>query len=412
MSRTQGLDWLISVDDHILEPANLWLDRVPAKYRDAAPRIVTDDSGEYWLYSGKKVPTSGLSAVAGKTKEQFSPDPVPYSEMRRGCYDSVARLDDMNQAGILASLCFPSFPRFCGQVFKEGDDKELGMVCVQTYNDWMIDEWCGSSPGRYIPLILIPLWDPQAAAKEIKRCAAKGAHALAFSENANLLGLPSIHDKNRYWDPVWAAAQDAEMVICMHQGSSSHRFQMSDDAPYLSTMAWGIGSKQSGTLLDWLFGPVFKRFSGIKIALSEGGIGWMPYFLERAEQVVDKQKFWASQGERPMEGGMLVAGADITGDGPEVDPRTLDIRQTFADHVYGCFIEDQAGLNNIKFIGVDNVMIETDYPHSDSTWPNSITFAHKQLEGFSDEDKHKILRGNAEKLFHFSAAEPPSVIES
>jgi predicted TIM-barrel fold metal-dependent hydrolase len=412
MSANQGLDWLISVDDHILEPPDLWQDRVPAKYKDAAPKLVSDDTGEYWLYSGKKVLTSGLSAVAGKSKEQFSPDPVPYSEMRPGCYNSVARVDDMNQAGILASLCFPSFPRFCGQVFKEGDDKELGLVCVRTYNDWMIDEWCGSAPGRYIPLILIPLWDPQAAAKEVERCAAKGAHALAFSENANLLGLPSIHDKNRYWDPVWAAAQDAEMIICMHQGSSSHRFEMSADAPYLSTMAWGIGSKQSGTLLDWLFGPVFKRFPGTKIALSEGGIGWMPYFLERAEQVVDKQRFWASQGERAMEGGMLAQGSSVVGDGPEVDPRTLDIRQTFADHVYGCFIEDQAGLNNIKFIGVDNVMIETDYPHSDSTWPNSIRFAHKQLEGFSDEDKYKILRGNAEKLFQFTPAEPPSVVEA
>jgi predicted TIM-barrel fold metal-dependent hydrolase len=412
MTATKGLDWLISVDDHILEPPNLWQDRVPAKYRDAAPKMVTDDTGEFWVYSGKKVPTNGLSAVAGKSREQFSPDPVTYTEMRPGCYNSVARLDDMNQAGILASLCFPSFPRFCGQIFKEGDDKELGLVCVQAYNDWIVEDWCGSAPGRYIPLMLIPLWDPQAAATEIERCAALGVHALAFSENANLLGLPSIHDKDRYWDPVWAAAQDAQMIICMHQGSSSHRFEMSADAPYLSTMAWGIGSKQSGTLLDWLFGPVFKRFPGIKIALSEGGIGWMPYFLERAEQVVDKQRFWASQGERAMEDGMLVQGAEVIGDGPEVDPRTLDIRRTFADHVFGCFIEDQAGLNNVKFIGVDNIMIETDYPHSDSTWPNSIRFAHKQLEGFSDEDKYKILRGNAERLFQFTPAEPPSVIEA
>src|ERR1700759_4589523 len=141
MTAELNLDWLISVDDHILEPPNLWVGRVPAKDRDRAPQM-TADGGEVWVYDGKKFPTSGLSCVAGKTKEQFSPDPVPYSEMRPGCYDSVARLDDMDQAGILASLCFPSFPRFCGQVFKEGEDKELGLVCVKTYNDWMIDEWC------------------------------------------------------------------------------------------------------------------------------------------------------------------------------------------------------------------------------------------------------------------------------
>jgi predicted TIM-barrel fold metal-dependent hydrolase len=405
-----NLDWLISVDDHVLEPGHVWQDRVPEKFKDAAPKLITDESGEYWQYQGKKVPTPGLSAVAGRTREQFRPDPVTYDEMRPGCYDSRERIADMDRAGILASMCFPSFPRFCGQVFYEGADKELGLICVKAYNDWMIDEWCGSAPGRYIPLILIPLWDPQAAAKEIERCAGKGAHALAFSENPTLLGLPSIHDKDRYWDPVWAAAQDAEFVVCMHQGSSSHRFQMSDDAPYLSTMAWGIGSKQSGTLLDWLFGPVFVRYPGVKIALSEGGIGWMPYFLERAEQVLDKQRFWAHEGDRETVGGMMqytTSGTVVREERPEVDPLTLDIRRTFKDHVYGCFIEDHAGLNNIEFIGVDNVMIETDYPHSDSTWPNSIAFAHKQLANFDEESQFKMLRGNAEKLFHFEPAEPP-----
>jgi predicted TIM-barrel fold metal-dependent hydrolase len=411
MAVALNLDWLISVDDHVLEPPDLWQSRLPAKFRDVGPRLVTDDTGEFWLYEDKRIQTVGLSAVAGRAKEQFSPDPVPYSEMRPGCYDSKARVEDMDRAGILGSLCFPSFPRFCGQVFWEGKNRELGMLCVQAFNDWMLDDWCGAAPGRFIPLILIPLWDPRAAAKEMERCAARGAHAFAFSENPTLLGLPSIHDKDRYWDPVWATAQDTETVVCMHQGSSSHRFEMSADAPYLATQSWGIGSKQSGTMLDWLFGPVFVRYPGVKIALSEGGIGWMPYFLERAEQVLDKQRFWASQGEREVVGGLLKPGGKAGGPRQsEVDLLTLDIRRTFRDHVFGCFIEDQAGLDNIHHIGVDNVMIETDYPHSDSTWPNSIQVAHKQLDRFDDETKYKILRGNAERLFHFTPAEPPTVV--
>jgi predicted TIM-barrel fold metal-dependent hydrolase len=294
-------------------------------------------------------------------------------------------------------------------VFWESKDKELALLCVRAFNDWMLDEWCATGPGRFIPLILLPLWDPRAAAAEMERNAAKGAHAFAFSENPALLGLPSIHDASRYWDPVWSVAQDAQMVVCMHQGSSSHRFQMSDDAPYLSTQSWAIGSKQSGTLLDWLFGPVFTRYPGVKIALSEGGIGWMPYFLERAEQVLDKQRFWASQGDPEIENGRIKAGGTHSAkrDGV-VDLMTLDIRQTFREHVFGCFIEDQAGLDNIHHIGVDNVMIETDYPHSDSTWPNSIEFAHKQLARFGDEDKYKILRGNAERLYNFTPATPPA----
>lgn len=405
------LDWLVSVDDHVLEPPNVWRDRLPARYRDEGPRLITDEAGEeHWVYEDRKVRTVGLAASAGRSKEQFSPDPVPYSEMRAGCYDSVARLEDMDRAGVLASMCFPSFPRFCGQVFWEGKDRELGMLSVQAYNDWMLDEWCGSAPGRYIPLILIPLWDPRAAAVEMERCAAKGAHAFAFSENPTLLNLPSIHAEDRYWDPVWSAAQDTEMAVCMHQGSSSHRFEMSADAPYLATQAWGIGSKQSGTLLDWLFGPVFIRYPGVKIALSEGGIGWMPYFLERAEQVLDKQRFWASESVREVVRGLLKVGGKSEARKSEVDLMTLDIRQTFQDHVFGCFIEDEAGLDNIRHIGVDNVMIETDYPHSDSTWPNCIQVAHKQLSRFDDETKYKILRGNAERLFQFTPAGPPPTV--
>lgn len=404
MSELYDLDWLVSIDDHVLEPPDVWQNRVPAKFRDQAPRLVDVDGTEYWKYEDKLVPTPGLAAVAGKAREQFSPHPVGYGDMRPGCYDATARVEDMNRAGILSSMCFPSFPRFCGQIFKEAEDKELALICLQAYNDWMIDEWCGSHPGRFIPLTLMPLWDPQLAAAEVTRCAEKGSRAVAFSENPVRLGLPSIHDKDRYWDPVWAAMQDAGMVVCMHQGSSSYRQQTAPDAPDLVTMAWGIGTMMSGTMLDWLFGPVFQRFPGMKIALSEGGIGWIPYFLERAEQIIDKQRFWAAEAGEQID---IQTGLMRKRDAMEVDPRTLDIRQVFHDHIYGCFIDDIAGIRLLDIIGVDNVMIETDYPHSDSTWPNSITYAHKQLEGLDDDTKYKILRGNAEKLFRFTPAAPP-----
>ncbi len=407
MNQTLDLNWLISVDDHVLEPRELWQNRVATKYRDAAPKLVVDDGIEYWQYEDRLVPTLGLAAVAGKTRDQFRPDAVNYSDMRAGCYDSVARVEDMDRAGILASMCFPSFTRFCGQVFYEGNDKELGLHCVQAYNDWMIDEWCGNVPGRFIPMIIIPLWDPKAAAVEMERCAGKGARSFAFSENPVRLGLPSIHDKDRYWDPVWSMAHDAELVVCMHQGSSSHRMTMSDDAPALSTMAWAIGCQSSGTLLDWLFGPVFQRYPKVKIALSEGAIGWIPYFLERATQVLDKQRFWAADADRKMD---AVTGTVIHGGKPEVDPLTLDVRAVFKEHVFGCFIEDESGIRNLDLIGVDNVMIETDYPHSDSTWPNSIKTAHEQLAGLDDVTKYKILRGNAERVFRFTPAAPPTAV--
>lgn len=392
------LDWLISVDDHILEPPNLWTDRVAARDRERAPHMEVIKGIECWVYDGKKYPSSGLAAVAGKSKEEFSPEPLPYSEMRPGCYDPKARLDDMDQAGILASMCFPTITRFCGQLFMEASDREFGFECLQHYNDWIVEEWCAAAPGRYIPLMLIPMWDPQLAVKEMERMAAKGVTTFAFSENPAPLGLPTIHDPDRYWDPVMAAANDLEMVASVHVGSSSQVPQIAPDSPFMANLAWGA-VRTSGAMLSWLFSGMFERFPKLKIALSEGEIGWMPYFLERAEQVLDKQRHWVKKGQKFM---------DYAGNSG-VDLDTLDIRATFRDHIFGCFIHDEHGIASIAEIGLNNVMCETDYPHSDSTWPDCLEVAKNQVAHLEPELQYKILRGNAEVLYRFIPAEPPAV---
>jgi hypothetical protein len=197
----------------------------------------------------------------------------------------------------------------------EASDREFGFVCLQAYNDFILDEWCAAAPGRYIPLILIPMWDPPLAVKEMERCAAKGATAFAFSENPAPLGLPTIHDPSRYWDPVMQAASDIGMVASMHVGSSSQVPQIAPDSPFMANLAWGA-VRTSGAMLSWLFSGMFTRFPGLKIALSEGEIGWMPYFLERAEQVVDKQRFWVAKGHR-FQGHA----------GTDVDMDTLDLAE-------------------------------------------------------------------------------------
>jgi predicted TIM-barrel fold metal-dependent hydrolase len=387
------LDWLISVDDHILEPPNVWQDRVPAKDRDAAPRMVTDADGEAWLYEDKRMPTVGLSAAAGRRKDEFTLAPITYADMRPGCYDSAARLVDMDRAGIIASLCFPSFPRFCGQIFYEARDKDLALTCVRAYNDWLLEEWCGAAPGRFIPMTLIPLWDPALAVAEMERCAALGSRAIAFSENPEPLGLPTIFDRNGYWDPVLDAAAANDLIVCMHVGSSSTLGSIASDAPPLANLAYGA-VRTAGAMLGWLFSGHFQRRPNLKIALSEGNVGWMPYFLERAVQVVDKQRYWATKGETFSDFGMTNTGSEFV--------HEMDVRALFRDHVYGCFIEDFHGVNSLDELGVDNVMIETDYPHSDSTWPDSIAVAKKQVGHLPPEVQYKVLRGNAERLFRFT----------
>jgi predicted TIM-barrel fold metal-dependent hydrolase len=153
----------------------------------------------------------------------------------------------------------------------------------------------------------------------------------------------------------------------------------------------------SAAMLDWLFSGVFLRIPKLKVALSEGGIGWMPYFLERAEQVYAKQRFWAAKSDFTID---LATGKLVQNEARTM-PQEFDVRRLFREHIFGCFIEDHHGIKNVDVIGVDNVMIETDYPHSDSTWPDCLKAAKEQLAGLPDQVKYKILRGNAKRLFRF-----------
>jgi predicted TIM-barrel fold metal-dependent hydrolase len=252
-------------------------------------------------------------------------------------------------------------------------------------------------------MMIIPLWDPAAAAAEIERTAARGAKSIAFSENPTKLGLPSIHTD--YWDPVFRSADEAGFVLSMHVGSSSNLIRTSPDMPTLAFMAYSAAANQAGTLLDWLFSGNFDRFPRLKIALSEGSIGWIPYFLERAEQVIDKQRFWASRFDIDMnashERGEEKGEARFDLD--------TDIRRLFKDHVFGTFIEDHAGLRLLDVIGEDNVMLECDYPHSDSTWPDTVTLANKWLGDLPEDVQHKITIGNACRVYDFTPADPATL---
>jgi len=213
--------WLISVDDHLIEKPTLWTERLPARYRDIGPRIEAVDGVERWMYEDVAIPTVGLMSVVGRSREDWTPTPVNYSDIHPGSYDSTARVADMDIAGILAQANFPSFPRFCGQIFLEATDKDLALLCVQAWNDHMAEEWRQAHPGRFLHLAMVPLWDPHLAAAEARRCIENGAHGILFSENVSVLGQPSIHDAGGYWDPLWEVVNETGKPLCCHVGSSS-----------------------------------------------------------------------------------------------------------------------------------------------------------------------------------------------
>ena len=395
------LDWIVSVDDHLVEPPGLWVDRASSRDRDRVPRVERVDGVDTWIYEHHATPISGIMVCAGKSDVDFDPLPVNYEDMRPPMYDSEARLEDMDVDGVLAQMCFPTFARFCGQTFLETEDKDLALRCVQIYNDWLIDEWCGVAPGRYVPVIILPLWDPVLGAAEIERCAAKGGKGILFSENPHRLGLPSIHDKKRLWDPVFAAANDTQMPLCTHIGSSSYVPATSPDAP-MAIPAITLNLNLAAPVVDWLYSGNFQRFPNLKLVLSEGGIGWIPYILERASHVSKRYRYLTKLDVQVEDGLPVINFSDENAARFTDDPTAL-----FREHIFGCFIDDKFGAANLDAIGIDNVMIETDYPHSDSLWPHSIAAAHQALEGRSDEDKFKVLQGNATRVFNFTPAPYP-----
>ena len=389
---------IISVDDHVTEPANVWLDRIPKKYHDVAPRVhrlpvkemtfvggkftaVPGDKGDsgpladWWFYEDLRRPLTRLDTAVGFDRDEVILAGITYDEMRQGSYKLKDRLEDMDVAGIEASLCFPTFPRFCGQTFYEAQDRELAMLCVQAYNDWMVEEWCGESGGRMLPLCIIPLWDPVAAAAEVRRNAARGVHAVCFSEIPPNLNLPSIHDKDGFWLPFFEACNETGTVICMHIGSGSKMPSTSPDAPAAvgSTLTF---ANCCFSMVDWLMSGHFSQFKDLKIAYNEGQIGWIPYILERADTVWQENRGWGGVADRVLE------------------PPS----QLFKKHVYGCYFDDPHGLRSLVEIGEDNVTFECDYPHSDSTWPHTAKVAYEQTLDLTDEQVYKVLRGNAIKM--------------
>jgi predicted TIM-barrel fold metal-dependent hydrolase len=366
---------LVSVDDHCVEPPELFEGRLPSRYADRAPRVVRQDDGtDVWVFEGQEIPNIGLNAVAGRPPEEYGVDPTSFDEIRPGTYDIHRRVEDMNAGGVLGSMNFPSFPQFCGQVFTKADDKDLGLAVLQAYNDWHVEDWCGAYPGRFIPLCVVPFWDPELMAAEVRRLAAKGCHAVTFSENPEKLGQPSFH--NPHWDPFWKACADEGTVICLHLGSSSEVTITSLEAPITTMITLQpMGLMQAAADLMWSRVP---REFPVKIALSEGGIGWVPYLLERADYVYEHHKTWT--------------GSDFGGKRPS---------DVFRERFIACFIDDAVGIELRDKIGVENICWEHDYPHSDSTWPNAPESLMKAFDGVPRADIDAITHLNACREFRF-----------
>ncbi len=387
---------IISVDDHVVEPAHVWQEYLPQRFKADGPRVERRGIGamkhigggtyeqsfdpdgrpaDCWVFGDLVYIHKRHVAAVGYSRDEMTMTPMTYDEMRPGCYEPQARIADQEMNHVEASLCFPSFPRFCGQTFTEHPDRDLGLACVEAYNNWMVEEWCGDSNGALIPLIIVPLWDAELAAKEVRRNAERGVHAVTFSEIPPHLGLPSIH--SGYWDPFLQACEETQTTINMHIGSSSRMPATSPDAPVAVAASLSFNNSMA-SLSDWLFSGKLVQFPKLTIAYSEGQIGWLPYILERVDDVWREHRAW--------------------GEVKDLIPETPS--SYYYRNVYGCFFRDRHGLVAIDEVGEDNITFETDYPHTDSTWPDTKQVAEKLVDGLTDEQIYKTMRGNAIRMLH------------
>ena len=366
---------VISVDDHLIEPADLFDGRMPAHLADRAPRVVELEGGnQAWAFEDNLYPNIGLNAVIGRPKNEWSMDPVRFDEMRKGCWDIHARIADMDTAGIWASLCFPSLlAGFAGTMFARATDPELGQACVRAWNDWHHDVWAGTYPERIIPLQITWLNDPAVAAEEVRRNAARGFKALSFPENPYHIGLPSMHTD--HWDPLLAACEETDTVMCLHTGSAAWSAGTPGAPLELSTTLFPVNGIVATA--DWLWARIPLRFPRLNVALSEGGIGWVPMLLDRLDYVMSHSGV----------GGAGVWDGDLT--------PTEAVQRNF----WFCTIDDPSTLGARERIGIDHIMVEVDYPHADSTWPDTQELLRQRFAGLPDAHVRKMTHENAACLF-------------
>jgi len=372
---------VISVDDHLVEPPDMFEGRLEARFADLAPRVVEDRHGrQVWEYDGSRYSQVGMNAVAGRRPECVSLEPTRFEDMRRGCWDIDARIADMDINGVWASLNFPSMiTGFCGRVFSATSDPELGLAVTRAWNDWLYEAWWQPYPDRIIPCGITYLADPELAAAEIRRNADRGFRSVTLPERPHRIDLPSIF--SGYWDPVMAACEETDTVVSLHVGSSGMP-DMPMDGPLVALGATLFGQMSLTACAEWLWSGLPVRFPDLKIAMSEGGIGWVAMLLDRLDNIVDR-----------------------SGYGRDYDRSGLRPAEALQRNFWFCTIDDPSTIDTRNRIGIDHVMVEVDYPHGDSTWPDTQAVIDRVWGHLPDEDLRKLTHANAAALFRWPLPE-------
>ena len=371
---------IISVDDHLVEPSHTFEDRMPSALAAQAPRIVeTPEGHQVWEFEGDVYSQVGMNAVAGRRRETVNLEPFRFEQMRPGCFDVEARVADMDLAGIWASMNFPSaITGFCGRVFFNAKNHDLGLACIRAWNDWLFEEWYEPHPDRIIPLGITYLAEPGKAAAEIRRNAERGFRSVTFPERPHMVGLPSLWDRE-HWDPIIEACVETETVVSLHIGSSG-MVPQPPGSPILQLGATLFPQQSLLSCSEWLWSEHAVRHPELKIAMSEGGIGWVAMLIDRLDNIIDRSGYGLGWEERPSE----------------------ILRRNF----WFCTIDDPSTIDTRYVIGIDHIMVEVDYPHGDSTWPDTQKVIQTAWGHLPAPELRALCSENAARLYRHPLPHP------
>lgn len=369
---------LISSDSHVSEPPDLWVERLDLKYRERAPRLILNPDGQegaYFIYEGYPPHNLAIGLGAGRTPEELAAflKTGTYADARPGGWDPAQRLPDMELDGVEAEVLYTTL----GFRLFWLKDAGLQRACFHVYNDWLA-EYCSYAPRRLKGLALISLYDPKAGAQELERCAKLGL------KGAMIWCSPPADQpySSEIYDPFWAAAQDLDMPVSLHAITGMERIPWEYGAEKRALRQTVTPHEIEKSFSILILSGVLERFPRLKIVSAENNCGWLPYYLQRMDRGF--ARFGPS--------GMVT---------PWPTKLTLKPSEYFRRQMYCTFIDDSFGVASRHWIGVDNIMWSSDYPHTASTWPHSRDIIARDFKDVSEVERRKIVRENAAQLYGF-----------
>jgi predicted TIM-barrel fold metal-dependent hydrolase len=360
---------VISADSHVIEPGDLWVDYIDPAYAQRAPRLVHADDEDKFDIDGRQTGSLGLMAGAGRAPDDVESTGRFEIDVPRAAWDARARLEAIEADGVEAEVLYPTI---CLSIFSQRD-LDYVSACMDAYNRWLVD-FCAVDPKRFKGVGLVVMNDVELACSQVERIAELGLSGVMVP----LRPQTDVPYSTDAYDPFWARAQALGLPVTMHIFTEPQRGPTGDLAQAFAEWVTKPTNIQR-TIAEMIFSGVFDRFPELRIVSAENDIGWIAHFVERMDHRLTRKRY-------------------VMYHDP---PLSLMPSEYFRRNVVATFMDDPAGVVTRDLAGVNNLMWSSDYPHHESTWPESREVFDRLFAGVGEPDRRRILAENAAELYHF-----------